>query len=108
MEHDRKAGRRYYLQDVPLDDALQRFDEAIYRSGGHLITGPETVPLEEAAGRITSEPIWALKSSPHYDAAAMDGVAVRSAETVGATETAPLRLRIGEQAGYWGFHARRL
>ena len=98
MEHGRKIGRRYYLQDVPLNEALQRFDEAIYRSGGHLTTGPETMSLEEAAGRITSEPIWALKSSPHYDAAAMDGVAVRSAETVGATETAPLRLRIGEQA----------
>ncbi len=100
MNHGRRVGRRYYLQDVPLDEALRRFDQALYRSGAHLITGPETVALEEAAGRVTAEPIWALKSSPHYDAAAMDGVAVRSAETVGATETSPLQLRIGEQAAW--------
>src|SRR5207247_946408 len=31
-------------------------------------------------------------------ASAMDGVAVRAAETNGATETSPLRLRLGEQA----------
>ena len=98
MDHSRKIGRRYYLQDVPLGDALQRFYQALCRSGAQLTTGPETVSLGEAAGRVTSEPIWALRSSPHYDAAAMDGVAVRSSETVRATETSPLRLRIGEQA----------
>ncbi|MBM3946628.1 MAG: molybdopterin biosynthesis protein, partial [SAR202 cluster bacterium] len=33
------------------------------------------------------------RSSPHYHAAAMDGIAVRAEETVGATETSPVRLR---------------
>jgi len=33
-----------------------------------------------------------------YHAAAMDGVAVRAADTAGATETTPRRLKIGEQA----------
>ena len=36
---------------------------------------------------VTAEPVWALTSSPHYHAAAMDGYAVRSAETLGALET---------------------
>ena len=58
----------------------------------------ETVPLERANGRVTAEAIWAKVSSPHYDAAAMDGVAVRSKDTVGATETSPVRLKVGEQA----------
>ena len=98
MDHGRKIGRRYYLQDLPLDEAMQRFDQALCKFGTGLTTGSETVTLAEAAGRVTAEPIWALRSSPHYDAAAMDGVAVRSSETVGATETSPLRLRVGEQA----------
>lgn len=57
----------------------------------------ETIPIERARGRITAAPVWARVSSPHYDSAAMDGVAVRAADTVGATETSPLRLAVGEQ-----------
>jgi putative molybdopterin biosynthesis protein len=58
----------------------------------------ETLSLARANGRITAAPVWAMRSSPHYDAAAMDGVAVRAHETIGATETSPLRLTVGEQA----------
>ena len=58
----------------------------------------ETLSLDQANGRITAAPVWAVRSSPHYDAAAMDGVAVRAHETIGATETSPLRLTVGEQA----------
>ena len=47
---------------------------------------------------MTAEPVWARISSPHYHAAAMDGYAVRSEETRGASETSPLLLRVGEQA----------
>ena len=48
--------------------------------------------LADALGRVTAAPIWALRSSPAYDAAAMDGIAVRAADTFGATETAPRKL----------------
>jgi len=41
---------------------------------------------------VTAEPIWASRSSPPFDAAAMDGIAVRAADTHGASETTPLRL----------------
>ena len=41
-----------------------------------------TVPVAEALGRVTAEPVWASRSSPDYDAAAMDGIAVRAADTV--------------------------
>jgi len=58
----------------------------------------EVVPLAEALGRITSGPVWAAISSPHYYASAMDGIAVRASDTVGASETSPLRLRLGSQA----------
>ena len=90
--------RRYYLEDLALDEAWLRFEAALTRAGGVASPPAERVPLAEALGRITAEPVWAQLSSPHYHAAAMDGVAVRAADTAGATETAPRRLKIGEQA----------
>jgi putative molybdopterin biosynthesis protein len=51
-----------------------------------------TVPLEEAAGRITSGPIFAKYSVPEIHVSAMDGIAVVSAETRGASEQHPLTL----------------
>ncbi len=48
--------------------------------------------IEIAVGRVTAEPIWAARSSPPFDCAAMDGIAVRAADTVGASETTPLLL----------------
>ena len=90
--------RRYYLSDVPLEQATERFHAALEKAGGLAPSPAETVPLERAVGRVTAEPIWAKASSPHYDAAAMDGIAVKARNTVGATETAPVRLQVGEQA----------
>jgi putative molybdopterin biosynthesis protein len=50
------------------------------------------LPLSEAVGLVLAEPVWATRSSPPFDAAAMDGIALRAADTLGASETAPLRL----------------
>ncbi len=51
-----------------------------------------TVALDVAVGRVTAEPIWATRSSPPFDAAAMDGIALRAADSRGASETTPLLL----------------
>ena len=51
-----------------------------------------TVALDEAVGRVTAEPIWASRSSPPFDAAAMDGIALRAVDSRGASETTPLLL----------------
>ena len=93
-----KHGRDYYLSDIPLDEATRRFGRALAGAGARHHTASETVPLDRANGRVTAEPVWAERSSPHYDAAAMDGVAVRASDTVGASETSPLRLSVGDQA----------
>lgn len=98
--HLGKKGRRYYLSDVPLERAVRDFESALREAGGLAPTRSETLPLEQALGRITSEPVWARISSPHYDSAAMDGVAVRAADTVGATETSPIRLQVGPEASW--------
>ena len=93
-----RRGRRYYLNDVPVDQASAQFHAALAEAGALDPTAAETVPLDHAHGRVTAGPVWAKVSSPHYDAAAMDGIAVRSRETVGATETSPLRLQVDDQA----------
>src|SRR2546422_11752590 len=93
--------RQYYLSDIPLPEALRKFHDALQQAGVLTLSEAEAVPLDQANGRITAAPVWAVRSSPHYDAAAMDGVAVRAHETIGGTGTSPLRLKVGEQAG-WG------
>ena len=92
-----RHGRDYYLSDLPLDEALERFSALLDQSGIALTTAFETIPLIEARGRVTAAPVWAVASSPHYDAAAMDGIAVRAKETIGATESSPLRLSSPDQ-----------
>jgi len=96
-KHQRKRGH-VYLEDIPLDEATSRFHSALQQAGGLSRTSGERVPLPEALHRVTAEPVWARISSPHYHAAAMDGAAVRSVDTAGASEKTPVRLRIGEQA----------
>jgi len=90
--------RNIYLQDVALSEALDSWHAALQEHGLWGPLGAETIPLDQALGRVTAEPVWARISSPHYHAAAMDGYAVRSEETLGASETSPLLLRVGEQA----------
>ena len=77
-----------FLRDVPAADALAAWLAAL---GGRRLDVVEA-PLADALGRVTAAPVWALRSSPAYDAAAMDGIAVRAADTLGATETAPRRV----------------
>ena len=95
---ERKHGRRYYLSDVPMEEATALFHAALERVDALQPSEPETVPLDGCRGRVTAEPVWAKISAPHYDSAAMDGVAVRARDTVGATETSPTRLDLEEQA----------
>ena len=85
-----------YLQDIPLPEAQERFAAALKAAGRWGILGVEEIALDELAlGRVLAEPVWARLSSPHYHASAMDGFAVRAAETSGAMPGAPLVLRCG-------------
>lgn len=55
---------------------------------------PEHVPLMQAHGRFLASAVSAERSLPGCDNSAMDGWAVRSEETRGATRAQPARLRI--------------
>ena len=90
-----------YLHDIPLEEARLRLEKALHEAGLGGILGSEEIPLDEfAQGRVLSEPVWARISSPHYHASAMDGFAVRSADTTGAMLNSPVTLTVGEQAAY--------
>lgn len=89
------ASRNIYLETVPARQALQVLLDAWRGQGGGPVPGEE-IPVEEALGRITAGPVYAGSSSPGYDSAAMDGIAVRSADTFGASDVSPRRLEGGK------------
>ncbi len=102
--------RKVYLEDIPLDAAWRRFTTALESADLWRPFHGEEIPVADALGRVTAQPIWARVSSPAYHAAAMDGYAVRSEDTIGATETAPVRLAIavGGDSSVGGDSRRRL
>jgi molybdopterin molybdotransferase len=59
--------------------------------------GAERVPLSEAAGRFLAEPAVAAVDLPPFDSSAMDGFAVRSADTPGRLPVA-FRIAAGRPA----------
>ncbi|MBT9142171.1 MAG: Molybdopterin molybdenumtransferase [Dehalococcoidia bacterium] len=85
--------RKRYLHNTPVAEARKLF---LDRRWG--MTQEEILPVAAAVGRVTSKAVFAKMSSPHFHAAAMDGVAVRAADTEGASETAPKRLLLLKQA----------
>lgn len=89
-----KEVRQRYLENIPLEDALNRYLTRLEALGALKTGVPERIPVCEARGRVTARPVFAAISSPHYHAAAMDGLAVRSEDTFGANDTNPLRLEL--------------
>ena len=89
-----------YLHDIPLEQAWERFRQALAQAGLWHPLGKERLPLDRALGRITAEPVWAARSSPHYHACAMDGYAIRSEATAGASDRQPRELKLPDEACY--------
>ena len=87
-----------YLNDVPVDQASAEFHAALAEAGALEPTAAEMTPLDRTHGRVTAEPVWAKVVLAALRRGCMDGIAIRSRETVGATETSPLRLEVDEQA----------
>ncbi|MCY3979401.1 MAG: molybdopterin biosynthesis protein [Chloroflexi bacterium] len=92
------AKRQIYLEDIPLAEARATLQAALASAGRAAPLPGESLPLEEALGRVTAAPARAFLSSPHFHCAAMDGYAVSAADTVAARETQPLALNLGREA----------
>ncbi len=86
--------RRVYVQTVSLEEAQKVWASFIDK----LTPAVETIPVKEATGRITAQAVFAQRSNPQQNVAAMDGYAVRFRDTIGASETSPRRLTLNTQA----------
>ena len=56
--------------------------------------GSEPIDVAKALGRVLAEPVLARVSLPPWPNSAMDGYAIRSVDTAGATEAAPAHLEL--------------
>lgn len=79
-----------YLTNVPLEQARKDYMDKLESNGFAGVR--EVIPVHDACGRMTASAVHAAICAPHYAASAMDGVAVYSKDTFGATETTPVVL----------------
>jgi putative molybdopterin biosynthesis protein len=95
-EHDliaairRAARQEQFLEVVSAQEARERFAR-------HLDLSPlpaETVALSAALGRVLAHDVIAPVDAPPFDRANVDGFALRSADTTGASDTAPRRFQL--------------
>jgi len=86
--------RNIYLNKLTLKEAQKIWYKSLLK---YKLVQPlkgELVSTEDSLGRVTAEPVFAKISSPHYQAAAMDGVVVRARDTYQASESYPRKLRV--------------
>ena len=91
---------KIYLENTPLQEALARWTEKLIKNGINNPLEGEIIKVSDSLGRITAEAVFAKVSSPFYHSSAMDGYAVKFADTFGASERTPKQLKIPEQALY--------
>ena len=82
-----RIARNLYLSNVPVEEAIKRFQDGL-----DIQVKLEDIDVISALDRITAEAVYARCNSPLYNCAAMDGIAVVSANTKGASESSPLTL----------------
>jgi len=96
-----KTKRNIYLKMKTLKEARSiLFKTLTGQSALSEKPASERLASPDAVCRILAKPVVARLSSPHFHAAAMDGVAVKAADTFGACETSPKELIIGKDAFY--------
>lgn len=74
---------------LPFDEALEAVIKNIKP-----INITESIPIDNAAGRVLAEDIIATQSTPPFDRGAMDGYAVIAEDTRGASDTNPAVLEM--------------
>ncbi|MGF7060606.1 molybdopterin biosynthesis protein [Brassicibacter mesophilus] len=82
----KKDDRNIYIENIDVDEAKKKYYDKI---SDRFFIQSEQVNVLDTLGRVTYEAIYAENSSPHYNAAAMDGILVRANDTIGASEVSP-------------------
>lgn len=83
-----------YLDKTSLAAALNK----IKNEFGNLRSKTEVIKTVNSESRVTAQALYARRSAPDFYAAAMDGIAVKSEKTAGASERSPIKLKIGIEA----------
>ena len=81
------------LAEMSPEEALERFLSELEFQGLSGRAESEDVSVLDCLGRITSQAIAARLNSPHYYAAAQDGLAVRASDTLGSSLEQPVDIR---------------
>lgn len=89
----RAARQEQFLEVLSAEEATRRFRAALDLSP----LDAETVGLDAALGRVVAETVAAAVDAPPFDRSQVDGFALRAADTAGATEAAPRRLRLNPE-----------
>jgi putative molybdopterin biosynthesis protein len=84
--------RNVYVNNKPLKEAKELWLAALSEHGFFTKNCIEEIAVDDSLGRITAEPVIAKRSSPSYNAAAMDGIAVHFKHLTGASEASPIQL----------------
>ncbi|KGO34533.1 MAG: molybdopterin biosynthesis protein [Desulfoprunum sp.] len=84
--------RNIYLDNKPLDEARAIWHQALTDAGFFDRRPEEKIAVDDCLGRILARPVSALRSSPSYNAAAMDGIAIHFLDLANASESNPVRL----------------
>lgn len=96
MENNKRMIKRnIYIDNIDVDLAKDKYYTRL-----NIQPTWEEVDVLDSLNRITFEAVYALISSPNYNAAAMDGIAVKSSDTKEATETNPVVLEEGKDFIY--------
>ncbi|WP_371381542.1 molybdopterin biosynthesis protein [Sporomusa aerivorans] len=85
---------RAYLECLPREKAWELWHGKLEAAAYFADVPVELVPVVQSLGRVTATCIYAGQSVPHYNGAAMDGIAIRAQDTFGASETKPVHLTL--------------
>lgn len=89
--------RNIFVKNHPLAEAKELWLQALKGIGfGGSTTAIQSIPVDEALGYRLAEPVFAIHSSPSYNAAAMDGIAVHFADLAQASEASPVHIGKGK------------
>ncbi|MDR3562464.1 MAG: molybdopterin-binding protein, partial [Negativicutes bacterium] len=91
-------GNKGYLNCLERQQAQALWRQKLSDCGYFENIPTEILPAGASLGRVTACSVYARQSVPHYNGAAMDGIAVSAQDTFGAQETAPKRLTLLPEA----------
>jgi putative molybdopterin biosynthesis protein len=89
----RAARQQQFLDVIGRDEAEARFRRHLKLSP----LGEEVIPLAKALGRVLSRNVISGVDVPGFDRSRMDGFALRSTDTAGATDDSPRTLQLNAE-----------